>query len=162
MNNPQAKYYWIGALVLAALVVGGIYFTRSSVTISPDDTPGVTTTPSVVVNPYGIITLKLGETGYFRGIAITPLTIEEDSRCPKNVQCVWAGTVKVAVRSDLDSGSTFNNMVTLGETTIVDTFGIKLSAVTPEKTTATIATTDYRLTFEVHQSAVVDNELIGK
>ncbi len=170
MDNTMEKrdsyknlYYWMGALAVIILVIVAVYFMRDTTKAPVDTTPGTTNTPSVVINPYGIITLKLGETAHFRGISITPLNVEEDSRCPKNVQCVWAGTVKVAVRSDLDSGATINSMVTLGQTTTVDTFGVRLNAVIPEKISDTpISNTDYRFTFEVHQSAVVDGELIGK
>ena len=158
----NAVYYWIGAGILVALVLGGIYFNTS--TPIADNTPvDVATVPTDIIYPYGSVTLKLGETGHFNGISITPLRVEEDSRCAKDVQCVWAGTVKVSVRSDLATGVTSENMVTLGQTTKVDTFDVGLTAVNPGSVSGVkITNADYRLTFEVHQSTVIDTELIGK
>lgn len=41
----------------------------------------------------------LGQRAAFGGgLAVTPLRIEEDSRCPLGVQCIQAGTVRLAVR----------------------------------------------------------------
>lgn len=45
----------------------------------------------------GTATVGLGEPARFGAIAVTPLRIDEDSRCPENVQCVHAGTVRLAV-----------------------------------------------------------------
>ena len=158
----NAVYYWIGAGILVALVLGFISFNKTAPVT--DNTPvDALSTPAGVILPYGLVTLKLGETGHFNGISITPLRVEEDSRCAKDVQCVWAGTVKVSVRSDLATGVTSENMVTLGQTTKVDTFDVGLTAVNPGSVAGVkIANADYRLTFEVHQSTVVDTELIGK
>lgn len=38
----------------------------------------------------------------WRGLAVTPLEVIEDSRCPKDVQCVWQG--RVMLRAQLDLG----------------------------------------------------------
>lgn len=46
----------------------------------------------------GRLTLGLGQHGAVGGISLTPLRIEEDSRCPADVQCIQAGTVRLAVR----------------------------------------------------------------
>lgn len=46
----------------------------------------------------GPITLALGQRGAIGGFAVTPLRVEEDSRCPASVQCIQAGTVRLAVR----------------------------------------------------------------
>ena len=39
-----------------------------------------------------------GETAYVDGPKVTPLELIEDSRCPKGVNCVWAGQVRIKVR----------------------------------------------------------------
>jgi hypothetical protein len=38
---------------------------------------------------------KINETVSAFGVQITPLEVLEDSRCPEDVVCIWAGTVKV-------------------------------------------------------------------
>lgn len=48
------------------------------------------------------IAVRIGETGEALGIRITPLEMLEDSRCPSDVQCIQAGTVRVRVK--LESG----------------------------------------------------------
>ncbi|MEQ1499776.1 MAG: hypothetical protein ABL917_00170 [Parcubacteria group bacterium] len=40
---------------------------------------------------------KLGEMIFTGGVYITPEDVVSDSRCPKDVQCVWAGELKVSV-----------------------------------------------------------------
>lgn len=47
----------------------------------------------------------LGERVYVDGPYVTPLEVLEDSRCPVNARCVWAGRVRVSVKIDLGSGS---------------------------------------------------------
>lgn len=51
-------------------------------------------------------------------VAITPLAVVEDSRCPADVLCVQAGQLVVTVRIDHPSGSTTRVMM-LGTTTAV-------------------------------------------
>lgn len=41
--------------------------------------------------------VKLGETLSAFGVSITPEKVLEDSRCPIDVTCIWAGTVRVEV-----------------------------------------------------------------
>ncbi|OGS49685.1 MAG: hypothetical protein A3J40_00595 [Erythrobacter sp. RIFCSPHIGHO2_12_FULL_63_10] len=37
----------------------------------------------------------------WRDLAVTPLEVIEDSRCPKDVQCVWQGRVRLRAQLDL-------------------------------------------------------------
>jgi hypothetical protein len=46
----------------------------------------------------GISLASLGEEVRLGGLSVRPLRIEEDSRCPASVQCIQAGTVRLAVR----------------------------------------------------------------
>jgi hypothetical protein len=41
--------------------------------------------------------LKLRQRGAVGGVAVTPLRVEEDSRCPASVQCIQAGNVRLSV-----------------------------------------------------------------
>lgn len=47
---------------------------------------------------------KLGERAYADGADVTPLEVLEDSRCPADVQCVWAGRVRIRATIHLASG----------------------------------------------------------
>ena len=53
----------------------------------------------------GIARAGLGERVYVDGPQVTPLAVLEDSRCPMNARCVWAGRTRLSVRIDLGSGS---------------------------------------------------------
>ena len=53
----------------------------------------------------GIARAGLNERVYVDGPWVTPLKVLEDSRCPINVRCVWAGRVRLSVRIDLGSRS---------------------------------------------------------
>jgi len=45
----------------------------------------------------------LGETIRISDLVVTPRAVIEDSRCPRDVTCVWAG--RVVLRVDVDQGS---------------------------------------------------------
>jgi hypothetical protein len=53
----------------------------------------------------GLSRAALGQTVAVGGPKVTPLALVEDSRCPMNARCVWAGRVRVQVRIDLGRGS---------------------------------------------------------
>ena len=48
-------------------------------------------------------TAALGQQAQVDGLRVRPLAVIEDSRCPMNVQCVWAG--RIIVRSEVTGGS---------------------------------------------------------
>jgi hypothetical protein len=54
--------------------------------------------PGAAAAPPGSATLRLGGEARLGGIAVRALRLVEDSRCPASVQCVQAGTVRLAVR----------------------------------------------------------------
>ncbi len=87
---------------------------------------------------------KIGDIKNFGSISIKPLSVEEDSRCPANVNCIWAGRVRVKI---LVNGS--ESVVTLGEAFPTQNVVVTLTEVLPQKTTATITPSDYRFTFTV-------------
>jgi len=55
--------------------------------------------------PAPATTVALGEPAIRAGVTVTPLRVLEDSRCPHGVQCVQAGTVRLAVRITRGSNS---------------------------------------------------------
>ena len=52
----------------------------------------------------GVARAALNQKVHVDGPQVTPLAVLEDSRCPAEVQCVWAGQVRLAIRVHLGSG----------------------------------------------------------
>ncbi|OGG60756.1 hypothetical protein A2765_01420 [Candidatus Kaiserbacteria bacterium RIFCSPHIGHO2_01_FULL_56_24] len=95
------------------------------------------------------LTASLGQKVSALGVSITPLEIVSDSRCPKDVQCIWAGTVEV--KAKIESGLGASTMtLKLGEPVTTEAETITLTDVTPAKTAGeTIPSSSYRFVFEV-------------
>jgi hypothetical protein len=97
-------------------------------------------------------TLAIGESVTVQGLTATPIEVVEDSRCPKDVQCIQAGTVKVNVRLSY-FGFSVKQVFTLGAPVSARGVTGELTAVTPEKLEGQdIKPLDYRLTFTVSKS----------
>ncbi|MDP9423295.1 MAG: hypothetical protein M3Q19_10795 [Pseudomonadota bacterium] len=60
---------------------------------------GCATTPPAKAGP----TAGFGEIAYTNGLRVRPIAIVEDSRCPINALCVWAG--RLVVRSEVRGGA---------------------------------------------------------
>ena len=96
---------------------------------------------------------SLGTAGIQNGITITPTSIVEDSRCPIDVVCIQAGTVRV--RTMLSRGDTRNETIfMLGTPVSFAGKNIVLRSVIPATESKTpLAPEDYRFYF------VVTNEI---
>lgn len=82
-------------------------------------------------------------------VKILPLGVEEDSRCPYDVQCVRAGTVRVRVLVTSGLGES-TSILTLGKAMTTEVETIMLTDVTPVRESGKkIPATDYRFTFKV-------------
>ena len=82
------------------------------------------------------------------GLVVTPLNVVEDSRCPMNARCVWAGRVIVQTRIE---GAGWRETANLALGEIYTTHGqmLALVAVAPEKTTDhQIQPSEYRFNYE--------------
>ena len=53
----------------------------------------------------GIARAGLNQRVYVDGPYVTPLKVLEDSRCPMNARCIWAGRTRLSVKIDLGSRS---------------------------------------------------------
>lgn len=81
-------------------------------------------------------------------LVVTPKKLVEDSRCPMNARCVWAGRVVVTTRI-VGPGFSDTADLTLGEPFGTNGKMLALVSVRPEKTTqAEIGPRDYRFAFE--------------
>ena len=96
--------------------------------------------------------VALGEAYTSNDVVVTPLELVEDSRCPTDVQCIQAGTVRV--RAKIESGLGTSEMtLTLGEAITTEAETVTLSAVEPatKLSTVTVAPEEYRFTFTVEK-----------
>lgn len=99
-------------------------------------------------------TLKLGVSGDFGPVNLTPISIEEDSRCPADVQCIWAGQVRVKVLVE-PAGANYTVFATLGQPMGVDGGTLLVEQVTPQRTsTAQIPPNHYRVTIRYTPPAI--------
>lgn len=87
----------------------------------------------------------LGQRAFVDGPIVQPVEVIEDSRCPANARCIWAGRVRVKMIWWRGNGEKQPFEVTLGESTPLADGAIRLEAVRPEKTAgSTISPRDYR------------------
>lgn len=95
------------------------------------------------------VTTYLGGTARALSVVVTPLALVQDSRCPADVQCIWAGTV--VIRARIESGlGTSTREFELGKPVTTEAEEITLIAVAPVKrTSAEIPVSSYRFTFEI-------------
>jgi hypothetical protein len=101
----------------------------------------------------GSIILALDRRGTVGGFAVTPLLIEEDSRCPADVQCIQAGTVRLAVR--IEGRASLQPILTLARPSRLDSNSwLTLCAVTPYPAQpGRIGPAAYRFRLVLHRGA---------
>ncbi|MCW4461144.1 hypothetical protein OK349_05445 [Sphingomonas sp. BT-65] len=90
---------------------------------------------------------RLGQTVYVDGPRVTPVRVIEDSRCPVNVSCIWAG--RVVLRATVRGGAWAHTIdLTLGEPVQVADGALTLTSVTPGRhADRRVAPRDYRFAF---------------
>jgi len=102
-------------------------------------------------------------------ISITPIKIVQDSRCPPDVTCIQAGTIKLAVNLTRDTSEksvelTLNDRISFEGTSITFT---KATGPSPVKENS-VRDTEYQYTFEVikdisritYNNATADNIVV--
>ena len=92
--------------------------------------------------------VALGQRAYVDGPLVQPVAVLEDSRCPMNARCVWAGRVRVQMLWIRGNGEKQPFEATLGEPVQLADGQFTLESVRPEKRTdMTIKPSDYRFSF---------------
>lgn len=108
-------------------------------TPSQDEGTSITTTLSAGLN----------QSAQGLGIIIVTLAILEDSRCPLNVQCIQAGTVRLRAQITSELGTNIQEF-TLGTPVTTEDEIVTLSNVTPApNSTRHITPNEYQFTFTV-------------
>tara|TARA_B100001146_G_scaffold221995_1_gene233537 strand:- start:28603 stop:28968 length:366 start_codon:yes stop_codon:yes gene_type:complete len=80
------------------------------------------------------IRIPIGETVVVQGVSLSFVEVLEDSRCPEDVTCVWAGRARIAVRVKAPGREPESKMLIFGEVqgdesddlTLYDKDGIRL------------------------------------
>ena len=93
--------------------------------------------------------VPLGQSAYVDGPVIRPIKVVEDSRCPANARCIWAGTVKIdALWARTGGDQTIE--LELGKPVSIADGTLELTAVTPLRWAGKdreIQSKDYRFSF---------------
>lgn len=89
--------------------------------------------------------VALDQTQRVGRLLVTPIKLEEDSRCPMNARCVWPGRVIVRVTID-DGRSRVERKLTLGDPAAP---GVVFDGVTPDRMAGAepLLSSDYRFHF---------------
>lgn len=137
------KTNYLGLIVVLIVLAGIVAYAAPFVfekTVDLEIIPPVGTTTSRVVNdkpttppetPDKIVaTLKLNEKRTIGGTTIEVSKVLEDSRCAKDVQCVWAGQVRIEVKLNTPSGNSTTTLMP-GKFVTTETLKITLEDVTP-------------------------------
>jgi hypothetical protein len=97
----------------------------------------------------GTLKAHLGQKATLGGESITPLEVLEDSRCPQDVQCIQAGTVRIKVLIESGLG-TSEQTLSLNQTMTTESSAISFTSVAPDKkSTESISSSSYVFTFTV-------------
>ena len=142
MNTKAA-----GLTLLAVIVIGVMVFAMYINTYAPLSETATTTTsqgemslpvattttpatPAYHTGDTVTVTAHIGQAAKAPGETLTPIRVVDDSRCPADVQCIWAGTVHVSVQ--IVSGSGDSDMIfELGKVGTTEVNSIALTAVAP-------------------------------
>ncbi|MCR4325261.1 MAG: hypothetical protein NUV59_00425 [Patescibacteria group bacterium] len=95
------------------------------------------------------IEARIGQGASAMGVKVIPLEILEDSRCPSDVTCIWAGRVRLLAELQSASGTAEREFI-LGQPVATGAVSITLIAVYPDTlSTVSIGQGDYRFVFEL-------------
>lgn len=95
----------------------------------------------------GAATAGFGQAAVVGSLQVRPISLVEDSRCPANVQCVWAGRLTVLAEIEGVPG-TETAALTLGTALDLGPVSVTLVAAAPDKVEGKpIERGEYRFTF---------------
>ena len=106
------------------------------------------------VEPGVEVTLAPGEAMSAKTTEMTVrfIAVTEDSRCPRDVTCIWAGEVKVQLEIQETRKASSKVEILEGGSTVVGAHRVTLVRVSPQPvSTSRIAPQDYRATLKTDQ-----------
>ena len=97
-------------------------------------------------------TAGLGQAAYTNGLTVRPVRVVEDSRCARNVVCIWAG--RLVVRTEIKGQHLRETHdLELGKSQPIADGSLTLMSVSPAKhAEAEIDPRSYRFTFDFRDS----------
>lgn len=130
-------------------------FSTTTETAAGNGSAGSGTSGATSYYPYGAVTLSIGEVAGFKdGLSIRPTNVLEDSRCPADVQCIQAGTVRISLKTSVNEQSSVKELK-LGDSMTVNGDRITFVSAAPERTKqGAPAFNSYRLTLRVEPTGV--------
>ena len=109
-------------------------------------------TPLSEARTTGSPSAGFGQVALIENFRVKPMFVLEDSRCPTNVQCIWAGTVRLRVEVEAGAGSDVADL-TLSTATELGGASLTLTAVEPERLAdVSIRRSAYRFTFAIQRN----------
>ena len=163
MNNKNILTMIVVALAL--MVVGYYVINKESSDTAKVDTVSVTEEEKTVTENQGQVNigttkpvvsvtsttnyLRIGQKVTLNDVSITPIKVSYDSRCPKDVKCIQAGSLDLSVL--LEKGNLSQSLIiTSGKSVVFGNRTITLKNVTPSRlSTKAILEADYRFVFTV-------------
>lgn len=151
-SNPDTGVY--ACTMDAKMCPDGSYVGRSGprceFTACPSGSGNTPAQPS----PQSNLTLKVGQTGTFENFSIKANPIIEDSRCPIDVVCIQAGTVRVSVFVQ-DGARSEKIVVEMNKSYTLGSFKYSLTQVLPApRSSHQISQEDYSLTFNIARNNI--------
>ena len=141
-----------GSILLAVLLA--VLLAATACNSPARDVLIIPTAPTSTVPMGTDFTLAPGESVVVNSsdLTLTFVGLTGDSRCPIDVQCVWAGSAIIAVRTRSASGTREFPLETLSnkDTATVDQSLVQLVSVAPrQSTTSKYAPSSYRATLRI-------------
>lgn len=140
------KKIWVGVVIILILLVAALLWsvgiTEAPVDVSPEDT----------VMEVGQAMLSVGESESFNIFSIRLDGIEEDSRCPANVNCIQAGRVVASTTLSLQ-GIEESLLVSSEEPSSFNGYVVSIASVTPSVALEgeEVVPDDYKITFDIEK-----------
>lgn len=119
--------------------------------VCPVGTSSPSVPPPPVQSNNSSVILGLDQSGTINDLTITPIKIEQDSRCPSDVVCIQAGTVIASIKFFEDGIIDSAREVELGEPISIGSRVVTMTEVQPYPVSGRSVRADqYRFVFEVH------------
>lgn len=154
MNNTHQTIV-VGAVAVGIVIIAGaIYYAANTAQLPPADPqeePQESEQPVPNDGQAGTetVTTRIDQGASALDVNVVPLEVLEDSRCPQDVQCIQAGTVRI--RAQLTSGlGQANQIFELEKPITTEAEEVTLIQVTPiPKAGETISLSAYEFVFRI-------------